>query len=109
GYPPLARARGELTPLRDEVVTQAEMESLLFEIINPEQQKQITDELDLDFAYAFADKARFRANYFHKVTGLAAVFRTIPTKVITLTDLGAPDAVRKLSERRAGLVLVTGP
>ena len=109
GYPPLARARGELVPLRDEAMTQEEMEELLFEIVNPDQKRQIVEELDLDFAYAFGEKARFRANYFNKVTGLAAVFRTIPTKIITLQELGCPDAVRKLSERRAGLCLVTGP
>ena len=51
GYPPLARARGELVSLRDGVVTEEEMQSLLFEIINPQQQKQITEDLDLDFAY----------------------------------------------------------
>ena len=109
GYPPLARARGELVPIREGAMTQEEMEALLFEIVNTEQKKQIVEELDLDFAYSFGEKARFRANYFNKVTGLAAVFRTIPTKIITLQELGCPDAVRKLAERRAGLCLVTGP
>jgi twitching motility protein PilT len=109
GYPPLARARGELVPLRDAPVTTAEMESLLFEIVSEKQHQQITTELDLDFAYAYADKARFRANYFYKLAGLGAVFRTIPTKVLTLADLGTPDSVRKMADRRSGLVLVTGP
>jgi twitching motility protein PilT len=109
GYPPLARARGELVAMREESVTTEEMESLLFEIITPEQKKQIVEELDLDFAYAYETKARFRANYFNKLTGLAAVFRTIPTKVLTLEDLKTPDSVRILAERRNGLVLVTGP
>jgi twitching motility protein PilT len=109
GYPPLARARGELVPMRDEPVTQAEMERLLFEILSEKQHKQIAGELDLDFAYAYGEKARFRANYFYKMTGLGAVFRTIPTKVLTLADLGTPDSVRKMADRRAGLVLVTGP
>ncbi len=109
GYPPLVRTRGELAPVRDAPVEADEMESLLFEIVSPEQRRQIVDDLDLDFAYAYEDKARFRANYFYKSTGLAAVFRTIPTRVLTLTELGVPDAVRRLAERRAGLVLVTGP
>src|SRR5258706_5724255 len=87
GYPPFARARGELVPLREQAMTQQEMESLLFEIVNPQQHKQIIEELDLDFAYSFGDKARFRANYFYKVAGLGAVFRTIPTKIITLAEL----------------------
>jgi twitching motility protein PilT len=109
GYPPLIRAKGDLVALRDAPMTIDEMESLLFEITTATQKKTITEGLDLDFAYAYADKARFRANYFYKMTGLAAVFRTIPTKIVTMTELGCPDAIRKLAERRAGLVLVTGP
>jgi twitching motility protein PilT len=109
GYPPMMRLRGDLVEMRDEPVTTAEMAKLLFEIATPEQQKTITEVLDLDFAHAYADKARFRANYFYKQTGLAAVFRTIPTKVLTLDDLKCPPAIRKLADRRAGLVLVTGP
>jgi twitching motility protein PilT len=108
-YPPLMRVRGALTAMRDAPVTPTEMESLLFEITTPEQQKTILETLDLDFAYAYGNKARFRANYFYKTTGLAAVFRTIPTKVLSLDDLGCPPAIRKLSERRTGLLLVTGP
>ena len=109
GYPPLVRERGELVPLRDAVLTNDEIEEMLFEIVTPAQKTQITENLDLDFAYAYADKARFRANYFYKSTGLGAVFRTIPVKVLTLAELKTPDIIQKLAERRAGLVLVTGP
>jgi twitching motility protein PilT len=109
GYPPLARWRGELVPLRDAAVDVGEMEALLFEILNEGQTRQITEQLDLDFAHSYKDKARFRANYFYKLTGLAAVFRTVPARIQTLEALGCPEAVRKLAERRAGLVLVTGP
>ncbi|MDC0747169.1 type IV pilus twitching motility protein PilT [Polyangium mundeleinium] len=109
GYPPLLRARGELVPLRDAPIDEAEMEELLFEITSPEERTKITTELDLDFAYQYEDKARFRANYFYKITGLAAVFRIIPTKILTLDDLGCPPVVRKLADKRAGLLLVTGP
>jgi twitching motility protein PilT len=109
GYPPLVRARGDLVPIRDKAITVDEMRSLLFEIVTPEQRKHVTEELDLDFAYAYASKARFRANYFHKTTGLAAVFRVIPTHILTLAELAVPAALTALSERRAGLVLVTGP
>jgi twitching motility protein PilT len=108
GYPPLARVRGALVPLRDEPITPAEMLDTLFEILDADQRDKINDELDLDFAYEYA-RARFRANYFHKLTGLAAVFRVIPTKVPTLAELGCPDVLRRLAERRGGLVLVTGP
>ncbi len=117
GMPPMIRARGELAMLRPDPIDDAEMQSLLFEILSPQQREKIEGELDLDFAYAYADKARFRANYFYKVgmgqsatrPALGAVFRTIPTKVLTLEDLKTPDVVRRISDRKQGLVLVTGP
>jgi twitching motility protein PilT len=109
GMPPMARIRGDLVALRDQIVSPEEIHRLLFEIMNETQRRQIENEWDLDFAYALGTRARFRANYFYKQTGLAAVFRTIPSKVLTLTDLKTPDIVRRLAERRAGLILVTGP
>jgi twitching motility protein PilT len=109
GYPPLIRLRGELVPLRTLPLDAAELEMLLYEIVSPTERGRIGAELDLDFAHAYGDKARFRANYFHKLTGLAAVFRVIPSRVLTLEELGCPDVVRRIAERRSGLVLVTGP
>jgi twitching motility protein PilT len=109
GYPPMIRARGELRSIRDEPIDAMEMQAVLFEILSASEHRKITKELDLDFAYAYGDKARFRANYFHKTTGLGAVFRTIPTRILSLDELGCPDAVRSIAERRNGLVLVTGP
>ena len=109
GYPPLMRLRGELVEMRAEALTPSEVESLLFEIVTPQQKETITTTLDLDFAYAYEDKARFRANYLYKMTGLGAVFRTIPAKVLTLEDLKCPPILRRLADRRSGLVLVTGP
>src|SRR5204862_3184 len=64
---------------------------------------------DLDFAHAYADKARFRGNYMGKTTGIGGVFRTIPTKILGIDELGVPAGVRRLAELSAGLVLVTGP
>jgi twitching motility protein PilT len=109
GYPPMMRARGDLVAMREEPVDAAEMESLLFEIVTDEQRRTITETLDLDFAHAYEQKARFRANYFYKVTGLAAVFRVIPTRILSLEELRCPPSVRRLADRRSGLVLVTGP
>jgi len=109
GYPPLIRRRGELESLRDAPIDPDEMDELLFEIIGAAERERIKADLDLDFAYGYEDKARFRANYFYKSTGLGAVFRTIPTHVLSLDDLGCPEVVRRVAERRAGLVLVTGP
>jgi twitching motility protein PilT len=107
--PPMGRVRGSLMPLREHPLSRNELEGLLFEIASDEQQRAIVSNWDLDFAYQYGDKARFRANYFYKYTGLAAVFRTIPSTILTLEQLKTPEAVRKLAERRAGLILVTGP
>lgn len=109
GVPPLGRVRGELIPLREGEVDTREMEKLLLEITTDTQRETILSQWDLDFAYQYGQKARFRANYFYKQTGLAAVFRTIPSKILTLEDLNVPEAVRRLADRRSGLVLVTGP
>jgi twitching motility protein PilT len=108
GMPVTLRARGELMPI-GKPLSREDLERMLFEIVNPEQKRTIVEDLDLDFAYAYGEKARFRANYFQKTTGIAAVFRTIPTKILTLEQLSCPEAIRRLSERRTGLVLVTGP
>ena len=109
GYPPIMRQRGDLVPIRSDIIEASEMDSLLMEIVTEEQRRTIREELDLDFAYSYADKARFRANYFVKTSGLAAVFRMIPTRILSLEDLRCPLSLKKLSERRSGLVLVTGP
>jgi twitching motility protein PilT len=109
GQPAMGRIRGELVTLGGQPLTDGDVRGLLFEITTPQQQQQIETEWDLDFAYALGQRARFRANYFFKQSGLAAVFRTIPSKVLTLADLKTPDIVKKLAERRAGLILVTGP
>jgi twitching motility protein PilT len=109
GIPPMGRVRGELHPLVEGPMTGPELESMLFEIMTEPQRELIQREWDIDFAYQLGTRARFRANYFYKQTGIAAVFRTIPSKVLTLADLKTPEVVRKLSERRAGLILVTGP
>ena len=109
-YPPMMRARGDLVPLPDEpVLSSRDVSRYLYEIVSPEQREHFDREHDIDFAYAYADKARFRANYMLKTTGMGAVFRTIPTKILTLDQLNVPAGIRKLTELRAGLLLVTGP
>jgi twitching motility protein PilT len=109
GHPPLARRRGELESLAVADLDAEDLTTMLFEILGPDEHARLFSELDLDFAYAYEDKARFRANYFYKTTGLAAVFRTIPSKVLSLADLGCPDVIRRVCEKRSGLVLCTGP
>ena len=109
GYPPTIRLRGLLEPLREPVLDDAALARLLFEIVDDRRRRDFETRGDLDFAYSYGTKARFRANYLRKTTGLGAVFRTIPSKIPTAQQLGLADAIVALAERRAGLVLVTGP
>jgi twitching motility protein PilT len=109
GYPPTIRLRGLLEALREPVLDDAALQRLLFEIVDDRRRADFQARGDLDFAYAYGTKARFRANYLRKTTGLGAVFRTIPSKIPTAQQLGLADAIVGLAERRAGLVLVTGP
>jgi len=106
----MLRVKGSLTPVgKVRPLAPAYLEKLLFEILSPAERKTFAEELDLDFAYALPGRARFRASYLRKTTGVGAVFRVIPSKILTLDKLGAPPAVRTLAEKQAGLVLVTGP
>ncbi len=110
GRPPLIRQHGELTALQGEpVLTPEAVDSLLAEI-TPAHQKEKQDQgADLDFAYQFGRRGRFRVNAFRQQRGRGAVFRIIPSKCPTLAELGLPPVVAKLARARRGLVLVTGP
>jgi twitching motility protein PilT len=109
-YPPMVRVRGDLTALPGFAVLAAEdVQHLVFDILTPAQQLQFTQEHDLDFAYPFLDKARFRGNVLRKQTGVGAVFRTIPSRVLTLAELHTPATIAKLAQATSGLILVTGP
>ncbi len=110
GYPPMMRSKGDLVPLPGlDVLHKEAIPPILYEILNDTERTTFDREHDLDFAYSFGTKARFRGNYLTKTTGIGAVFRTIPTKILTLEQLNLPEAVRSLSERKLGMILVTGP
>jgi len=100
---------GALGPDGDKPLTSDEIETMLMTLVNPHQRAQFETTGDLDFAHAHGTKSRFRANYLRKLSGVGAVFRAIPTKILGLDDLKVPAGVRKLADIRAGLVLVTGP
>jgi twitching motility protein PilT len=108
-YPPMTRVLGELVPMDDALLDAHAVQDLLLPILSPAQRTRFNAEPELDFTHAYGAQARFRATYFHKVSGIAAVFRTVPLTVPSLAELGVPDAARRLAERRSGLVLVTGP
>jgi len=109
GHPPLARIRGELVALSEKMPDAKELEDVLLELLTPIHRARLQADLELDFAYSYKGVARFRANYFSKATGLGAVFRLVPGRVLTLAELSCPEVLWRLADRRAGLILVTGP
>lgn len=109
GNPPLCRISGEMTALREKHLTHEENQQLLYEIMGQDRIDHFEKHHDLDFAYAHPDlEARFRANIFRGRLGISAVFRLIPSKILTAEQLGLPDAVLKMTHNKRGLVLVTG-
>lgn len=108
-HPPKIRLKGELVPIDDTPLDETKIRRLMDELLDVDQCDYFHAYRDLDFAYGYEDKARFRANYLYKTTGPGAVFRTIPSEILTAQQLGLPKAVVDLAERQSGLVLVTGP
>jgi len=82
---------------------------MIFDIMNDQQRKSYEEDLEVDFSFEIPNVARFRVNAFNQDRGPAAVFRTIPSVVLSLDDLNAPDIFRELVMKPRGLVLVTGP
>jgi twitching motility protein PilT len=109
GAPPIMRVHGNLQRLKFRDLTSKDVEALVYEIMEEDWRIKFVDRLDYDFAYEIPEVARFRANVFWQRKGLAAVLRTIPSRILTADELGLPDAVRKLCMLSKGLVLVTGP
>ncbi len=110
GQPAKIRLNGELEPLGSlEKLTRSELEILLREVATPESWRKYEEMGDADFAYSMGDQARFRANYLRQFHGLGAVFRIIPSKVLSLEQIGAPEVFKSFADLTAGLCLVTGP
>jgi len=109
GAPPIFRLRGEMERQNFKVLAHEELKAILFEILTPKQREVFEEKHDLDFAYTVPGLARFRGNLMMQHRGIAAVFRIIPTKILSADALGLPEGVRKLTTLKKGLVLVTGP
>lgn len=109
GQPPKYRVHGDISVMRDEVLTHEEMTTLLGQIAGPKRFERYLECGDLDFAYEMSAEARFRCNFYKQLHGLAAVFRLIPTKIKTIEDLNIPPIIKRFGHLTGGLVLVTGP
>jgi len=109
GYPPTLRVRGELVSIGHHRLTAEEADAMLLPLLQDHHRRVFDATGDLDWAYQYDTRGRFRVSYFRKTTGVGGVFRSIPSHISTLDELEVPRGVRKLVEVRTGLVLVTGP
>ena len=109
GEPPMLRIHGDMQKIDVPALSREEVHSLLYDILNDQQRKVFEEHHEIDFSMALKDIARFRVNAFVQARGESAVFRTIPTKILTFQDLGLPKTLEDIARNEKGLVLVTGP
>lgn len=109
GEPPMVRIDGDVKKVKLPSLTSEQTQSMLYDIMNDHQRKVFEEKSDIDFSMELGENARFRVNVFRQRRGMGAVFRIIPTKILTLDQLGMPAILAQLSRQEKGLVLVTGP
>ncbi|WP_299663150.1 type IV pilus twitching motility protein PilT [uncultured Psychromonas sp.] len=108
GVPPMIRVDGEVRKINVPALEHKEVNNLIYDIMDDKQRKDFEEQLETDFSFEIPDLARFRVNAFNQNRGAGAVFRTIPSKVLTLDEINAPPIFKKISDLSRGLVLVTG-
>lgn len=109
GYPPLLRLDGQILQTNMAALTREDLHALLYDLLADDQRKRLERDKELDFAFQLGEGARFRVNCFHNMKGEGAAFRSIPTRIRTLEDLGLPPVLSQVATRPRGIVLVTGP
>ena len=109
GMPPLIRVDGDIRRIDVPEMDAKEVHALIYEIMNDKQRRDYEEFMETDFSFEVPNLARFRVNAFMQNRGPAAVLRTIPSKVLTMEELGMGDVFRKISSVPRGLVVVTGP
>ena len=109
GMPPLIRVDGEVRRINLPPLEHKEVHRLIYDIMNDKQRRDFEDKLETDFSFEVPNLARFRVNAFNHNRGAGAVFRTIPSKVLSMDDLGMGQIFRDISDYPRGIVLVTGP
>ena len=109
GLPPMIRVDGDVRRINLPALDHKQVQELIYDIMNDKQRKDFEECLETDFSFEVPGIARFRVNAFNQNRGAGAVFRTIPSKVLTMDDLGMGEVFRKITDVPRGLVLVTGP
>lgn len=109
GLPPMIRVDGDLRKINLPALEHKDVLKITYDIMNDKQRKEYEEFLEVDFSFELEGLARFRVNAFNQSRGAAAVFRTIPSTILSMEDLCLPPIFKELSEFNRGLVLVTGP
>lgn len=109
GLPPMIRVDGEVRRINVPEMDHKQVHGMIYDIMNDKQRKDYEEYWETDFSFEIPGLARFRVNAFNHNRGAGAVFRTIPSKILTLEQLGAPDIFKEISDTPRGIVLVTGP
>ncbi len=109
GLPPMIRVDGDIRRINVPEMDHKQVHDMLYDIMSDKQRKDFEEFLETDFSFEIPGLARFRVNAFNHNRGAGGVFRTIPSKILTLEDLSAPAIFKDISEYPRGIVLVTGP
>ena len=109
GLPPMIRVHGDVRRINLPALTHKDVHGMVYDIMNDAQRKQYEEFLETDFSFEIPNLARFRVNAFNQNRGAAAVFRVIPSKVLTLEELNCPKIFKEIANQPRGIVLVTGP
>ena len=109
GVPPMIRVDGDIKRVNMPAMSHKDVHSMVYDIMNDKQRKDFEEFLETDFSFEIPKLARFRVNAFNRARGAGAVFRTIPSTILSLDDLMAPAIFKDISMSPRGIVLVTGP
>ncbi|HOB46953.1 MAG TPA: type IV pilus twitching motility protein PilT [Zoogloea sp.] len=109
GLPPMIRVHGDVRRINLPALLHKDVHAMVYDIMNDAQRKQYEEFLETDFSFEIPNLARFRVNAFNQNRGAAAVFRVIPSKVLTLDELNCPKTFKDIANQPRGIVLVTGP
>ena len=109
GLPPMIRVDGDVRRINIPALDHKQVHALVYDIMSDKQRRDFEEFLEVDFSFEIPSLARFRVNAFNQNRGAGAVFRTIPSEVLTLEDLGCPRIFKELIDQPQGLILVTGP
>jgi twitching motility protein PilT len=109
GMPPMIRVHGDIRKINLPVLDHAQVRAMIYDIMSDTQRKQYEESLECDFSFEIANLARFRVNAFNHNRGAGAVFRNIPSQIMSLEELNCPAIFKEIADQPRGLCLITGP